>query len=38
MSPLSVPNFIPIQARIHVLLRILQSVQKEVEEKNEKNP
>ena len=37
MSPLSVPNFSPIQARIHVLLRILQSVQKEEveEEKNE---
>ena len=29
MSPLSVPNFSPIQAHIHVLLRILQSVQKE---------
>ena len=36
MSPLSVPNFIPIQAHIRVLLRILQSVRKEeVEEKNE---
>ena len=36
MSPLSVPNFSPIQARIRVLLRILQSVRKEeVEEKNE---
>ena len=36
MSPLSVPHFSPIQARIHVLLRILQSVRKkEVEEKNE---
>ena len=37
MSPLSVPNFIPIQARIRVLLRILQSVRKEEveEEKNE---
>ena len=31
MSPLSVPNFSPIQARIRVLLRILQSVRKEVE-------
>ena len=38
MSPLSVPNFSPIGARIRVLWRILQSVQK-VEEKNEeKNP
>ena len=36
MSPLSVPNFSPIQARIRVLLRILQSVRKEeVEEENE---
>ena len=36
MSHLSVPNFSPIQARIRVLLRILQSVRKEeVEEKNE---
>ena len=34
MSPLSVPNFSPIGARIRVLLRILQSVRKE-EEKNE---
>ena len=34
MRPLSVPNFSPIQARIRVLLRILQSVRKEeVEEK-----
>ena len=31
MSPLSVPNFSPIQARIRVLLRILQSVRKEEE-------
>ena len=41
MSPLSVPNFSPIGARIRVLFRILQSVQKEEveEEKNEeKNP
>ena len=38
MSPLSVPNFSPIEARIHVLFRILQSVRKEVvEEKEEKN-
>ena len=35
MSPLSVPNFSPIGERIRVLLRILQSVRKEVEEKNE---
>ena len=36
MSLLSVPNFILIQARIRVLLWILQSVRKEVEEeKNE---
>ena len=32
MSPLSVPNFSPIGARIRVLWRILQSVRKEVEE------
>ena len=39
MSPLSVPNFSPIRARIRVLWRILQSVRKEVEEKKkEKNP
>ena len=44
MSPLSVPNFSPIGARISVLWRILQSVRKEEvveleEEKNEeKNP
>ena len=38
MSPLSVPNFSPIQARIRVLLRILQSVRKEEEEvEEEKN-
>ena len=36
MSPLSVPNFSPIGARIRVLWRILQSVRKEVVE--EKNP
>ena len=37
MSPLSVPNFSPIKARIRVLWRILQSVRKEEveEEKNE---
>ena len=36
MSPLSVPNFIPIRARIRVLWRILRSVRnEEVEEKNE---
>ena len=38
MSPLSVPNFSPIGACIRVLLRILQSVRKEVEENEEKNP
>ena len=32
MIPLSVQNFSPIGARIRVLLRILQSVQKEEEE------
>ena len=35
MSPLSVPNFSPIRARIRVLLRILRSVRIEGEE--EKN-
>ena len=36
MSPLRVPNFSPIGARIRVLWRILHSVRKEVEEeKNE---
>ena len=37
MSPLSVPNFSPIRARIRVLWRILRSVrnEEEVEEKNE---
>ena len=34
MSPLSVPNFSPIRARIRVLWRILRSVRDE-EEKNE---
>ena len=32
MSPLSVPNFSPIRARIRVLWRILRSVQNEDEE------
>ena len=35
MSPLSVPNFSPIRARIRVLWRILRSVRNEVEEKTE---
>ena len=36
MSPLSVPNFSPIRARIRVLWRILRSVRnEEVEEENE---
>ena len=35
ISPLIVPNVSPIGACICVLLRILQSVRKEVEEKNE---
>ena len=34
MSPLSVPNFSPIRARIRVLWRILRSVRNE-EKKNE---
>ena len=39
MSPVSGPNFSPIGARIRALWRILQSVRKEVEEKNdEKKP
>ena len=41
LSPLSVPNFSPIGARIRVLWRILQSVRKEVEEEKKtkkKNP
>ena len=37
MSPLSVPNFSPIGARIRVLWQILQSVQKE-EKKRRKTP
>ena len=32
MSPLSVPNFSPIRARIRVLWRILRSVRNEEEE------
>ena len=36
MSPLSVPNFSPIQARIRVLWRILRSVRNE-EDEVEKN-
>ena len=36
MSPLSVPNFSPIRARIRVLWRILRSVRnEEVEEEEE---
>ena len=38
MSPLSVPNFSPIRARIRVLWRILRSVRNEVDdEEEEKN-
>ena len=39
MSPLSVPNFSPIRARIRVLWRILRSVrnEEEVEEEEEEN-
>ena len=36
MSPLSVPNFSPIGARIRVLWRILQSVRKEEVEEEKK--
>ena len=36
MSPLSVPNFSPIQARIRVLWRIVLSVQNEDEEEKNK--
>ena len=36
MSPLSVPNFSQIRARIRVLWRILRSVRNEEEEKEEK--
>ena len=35
MSPLSVPNFSQIRARIRVLWRILRSVRNEEEGKNE---
>ena len=35
MSPLSVPNFSPIRARIRVLWRILRSVRNEEVEENE---
>ena len=39
MSPLSVPKYSPIRARIRVLWRILQSVRKEEEiEVEEKKP
>ena len=38
MSPLSVPNFSPVGARIRVLWQILQSVQKEEEKNEEKKP
>ena len=37
MSPLNVPNFIPIQMRIRVLWRILRSVRNEEDEEEEKN-
>ena len=36
MCPLSVPNFIPIGARIRVLWRILQSVRKEEKDEEKK--
>ena len=36
MSPLNVPNFSPIRARIRVLWRILRSVRNE-EDEEEKN-
>ena len=36
MSPLSVPNFSPLRARIRVLWRILPSVRNEDEEKKTK--
>ena len=36
MSPLSVPNFSPIQARIRVLWRILRSVRNEEVKKKTK--
>ena len=38
MSPLSVPNFSPIRARIRVLWRILRNVRnEEVEEEKRRN-
>ena len=37
MSPLSVPNFSPIRARIRVLWRILRSVRNEEDEEEENN-
>ena len=37
MSPLSVPNFSQIRARIRVLWRILRSVRNEEDEEEEKN-
>ena len=36
MSPISVPNFSPIRARIRVLWRILRSVRNEDEEEEKK--
>ena len=36
MSPLSVPNFSPIRARIRVLWRILRSVRNEDDDEEEK--
>ena len=36
MSPLRMPNFCPIEARIRVLWRIFRSVRKEVEEKKQR--
>ena len=38
MSPLRVPKFSPIRARIRVVWRILQSVRKEEEKNEEKKP
>ena len=38
MSPLSVPNFIPIGARIRVLFRILRKEEVEEEKNEEKKP
>ena len=37
MSPLSVPNFSQIRARIRVLWRILRSVRNEEDEEEEEN-